>query len=100
MIRRPPRSTRTDTLFPYTTLFRSKQGFGLPVAVWLKDDPDMQAQVRTVLLDERTRARGWIRPAFVAELIDRHMAGGWDYSAQIRQLLVLELWVRRYMGGE
>src|SRR3546814_1144543 len=37
MIRRPPRSTRTDTLFPYTTLFRSdrfeavfemRQGFG------------------------------------------------------------------------
>src|SRR3546814_8948643 len=27
MIRRPPRSTRTDTLFPYTTLFRS---FGIP----------------------------------------------------------------------
>src|SRR3546814_3170966 len=25
MIRRPPRSTRTDTLFPYTTLFRSIQ---------------------------------------------------------------------------
>src|SRR3546814_4535708 len=31
MIRRPPRSTRTDTLFPYTTLFRSGQldAFGL-----------------------------------------------------------------------
>src|SRR3546814_2427116 len=26
MIRRPPRSTRTDTLFPYTTLFRSRHG--------------------------------------------------------------------------
>src|SRR3546814_9816408 len=26
MIRRPPRSTRTDTLFPYTTLFRSVPG--------------------------------------------------------------------------
>src|SRR3546814_5031338 len=26
MIRRPPRSTRTDTLFPYTTLFRSHLG--------------------------------------------------------------------------
>src|SRR3546814_11665074 len=26
MIRRPPRSTRTDTLFPYTTLFRSNDG--------------------------------------------------------------------------
>src|SRR3546814_8401598 len=27
MIRRPPRSTRTDTLFPYTTLFRSQRAF-------------------------------------------------------------------------
>src|SRR3546814_19319534 len=27
MIRRPPRSTRTDTLFPYTTLFRSVSNF-------------------------------------------------------------------------
>src|SRR3546814_9286538 len=29
MIRRPPRSTRTDTLFPYTTLFRSVDGQGI-----------------------------------------------------------------------
>src|SRR3546814_20409357 len=28
MIRRPPRSTRTDTLFPYTTLFRSSPAYG------------------------------------------------------------------------
>src|SRR3546814_16118710 len=28
MIRRPPRSTRTDTLFPYTTLFRSPSAMG------------------------------------------------------------------------
>src|SRR3546814_11250159 len=28
MIRRPPRSTRTDTLFPYTTLFRSLSLYG------------------------------------------------------------------------
>src|SRR3546814_9793070 len=34
MIRRPPRSTRTDTLFPYTTLFRSARNRpdGCPVA--------------------------------------------------------------------
>src|SRR3546814_8685917 len=30
MIRRPPRSTRTDTLFPYTTLFRSRDYPQLP----------------------------------------------------------------------
>src|SRR3546814_3170680 len=43
MIRRPPRSTRTDTLFPYTTLFRS-------VCI--------DAQQR-----ERARARGRVFPA-------------------------------------
>src|SRR3546814_13741152 len=30
MLRRPPRSTRTDTLFPYTTLFRSRSAPTLP----------------------------------------------------------------------
>src|SRR3546814_6963631 len=33
MLRRPPRSTRTDTLFPYTTLFRSAWGWRL--GFWL-----------------------------------------------------------------
>src|SRR3546814_18329227 len=32
MIRRPPRSTRTDTLFPYTTLFRSARDSRPPCA--------------------------------------------------------------------
>src|SRR3546814_16735077 len=42
MIRRPPRSTRTDTLFPYTTLFRSffrgQRGLG---AGWLRGGRDL-----------------------------------------------------------
>src|SRR3546814_11322412 len=33
MIRRPPRSTRTDTLFPYTTLFRSGDVIKLQIKV-------------------------------------------------------------------
>src|SRR3546814_15969320 len=39
MIRRPPRSTRTDTLFPYTTLFRSagQTIHGAPVVATLAD---------------------------------------------------------------
>src|SRR3546814_15565673 len=34
MRRRPPRSTRTDTLFPYTTLFRSKADTPRVVLTW------------------------------------------------------------------
>src|SRR3546814_15054632 len=43
MIRRPPRSTRTDTLFPYTTLFRSE---GLAVGTGGK--PEIGVQVHIV----------------------------------------------------
>src|SRR3546814_20145400 len=40
MIRRPPRSTRTDTLFPYTTLFRSREVTGVRTGVgdMIKDE--------------------------------------------------------------
>src|SRR3546814_17481780 len=36
MIRRPPRSTRTDTLFPYTTLFRSHSTTRDAISVYLQ----------------------------------------------------------------
>src|SRR3546814_19581748 len=41
MIRRPPRSTRTDTLFPYTTLFRSLAA----AAVWERDVDHWEAGI-------------------------------------------------------
>src|SRR3546814_14416734 len=37
MIRRPPRSTRTDTLFPYTTLFRSAYDLAVTHSAWCFD---------------------------------------------------------------
>src|SRR3546814_13228835 len=48
MIRRPPRSTRTDTLFPYTTLFRS-------VAFVAVGDDVLVADLLGLLVDDRHR---------------------------------------------
>src|SRR3546814_2003627 len=48
MIRRPPRSTRTDTLFPYTTLFRS------PLNMW-------RSEKSLVLKIQERNAKGKIR---------------------------------------
>src|SRR3546814_4863969 len=42
MIRRPPRSTRTDTLFPYTTLFRSGEAMTPPNILMVEDDPPIR----------------------------------------------------------
>src|SRR3546814_11018254 len=56
MVRRPPRSTRTDTLFPYTTLFRSiglqEPGFG-SVGLPCRTMVEREAIVAT-LVEDRT----------------------------------------------
>src|SRR3546814_1034194 len=62
MIRRPPRSTRTDTLFPYTTLFRSDLQDGelvgwkhalIAVDESVPPDPAFEAAVTDALTGER-----------------------------------------------
>src|SRR3546814_19964549 len=60
MIRRPPRSTRTDTLFPYTTLFRSHAGLDRRSAEirWLEDvEIEWIRTLRTDIGRDRTRDR-------------------------------------------
>src|SRR3546814_8150550 len=50
MIRRPPRSTRTDTLFPYTTLFRSTKSSGDTMARGGLYKSDVQKARATLLV--------------------------------------------------
>src|SRR3546814_8699344 len=73
MIPRPPRSTRTDTLFPYTTLFRSRPFiFGIDVEGHLRGERERRA-------DRRAEGRVGARQAGVriadagadAEAVDR-----------------------------
>src|SRR3546814_20220249 len=54
MIRRPPRSTRTDTLLPYTTLFRSV--------------PDHEAQGAGPRIKQATNAYRFLFPAFLSKI--------------------------------
>src|SRR3546814_305425 len=53
MIRRPPRSTRTDTLFPYTTLFRS-------MVTSCNHSPSLQAWLKSSACPE---SAAWLQPA-------------------------------------
>src|SRR3546814_6327059 len=58
MIRIPPISTRTDTLFPYATLFRSHMGLGTPVT-------------DVMCVSPRTATRDWTREQMLA-LMEQH----------------------------
>src|SRR3546814_2303049 len=59
MIRRPPRSTRTDTLFPYTTLFRSR--FSTEYLSHTQDDDGVSTRV----LDRTTGTEYTIRSKYL-----------------------------------
>src|SRR3546814_21085374 len=65
MIRRPPRSTRTDTLFPYTTLFRSKRQEGRCL------DPVLSAAGQVMASDtgSLTRRRGTAMKMFGSGIV-------------------------------
>src|SRR3546814_10107959 len=71
MIRRPPRSTRTDTRFPYTTLFRSEDERTLiQKQILFLEQGIVQSlvEILTLTKDDRlrqTRARALIDPAFI-----------------------------------
>src|SRR3546814_3043816 len=62
MIRRPPRSTRTDTLFPYTTLFRS----GRVVAAVFKALETFDEDGNHIAIRDRAddAAHGWGTPSW------------------------------------
>lgn len=86
-------------VIPQALLRKKKQGFGLPIAVWLRHDAAFQDSVREVLFDTRTRDRGWFDVSFVERLIAEHLRGSWDHSAPIWSLVVLELWLRRQLDA-
>src|SRR3546814_18814078 len=65
MIRRPPRSTRTDTLFPYTTLFRSNAAHN--------DLPGAQFHAADLAPDLSGHA--WMRAGFDRLLLDPPRSG-------------------------
>src|SRR3546814_2277527 len=80
MIRRPPRSTRTDTLFPYTTLFRS--GEGLISVVYTVDGPTDDPDVSVNPLSALTP--GFLRNIFTAGSGDEPAHALPDWKDRIR----------------
>src|SRR3546814_3272018 len=82
MIRRPPRSTRTYTLFPYTTLFRSRlrgdarmEVQGLAARCWLRRYPGRR-DLREVDGIDAGHAGGAASAVRAGQLRDRAVAGG------------------------
>src|SRR3546814_9724993 len=99
MIRRPPRSTRTDTLFPYTTLFRSfrfgqqhrQVGDGAAALLLLVADIDLDEQLRLpARLGARLRKRLHERRAVdrVDRVEERHrLLRSEEHTSELQSLM-------------
>src|SRR3546814_14993461 len=91
MIRRPPRSTRTATLFPYTTLFRSARSLSDPEAYWLEQAQRLDWVQMPSVADESSFAEHdfgvrWFGDGVLnvsVNCLDRHLAERGDDIALI-----------------
>jgi asparagine synthase (glutamine-hydrolysing) len=80
------------TLLPRDILERRKQGFGVPLRVWFRDD--LRDLTQDLLLSPRARQRGYFVPSTIERVVREHMAGTRNHDFRLWQLLMFEMWHR------
>src|SRR3546814_20589797 len=99
MIRRPPRSTRTDTLFPYTTLFRSRAAAKNHAYVTIMTDPaDYPALIEALQSNDGQTAYTF-RQKMAAKAYARTAAYDATISNWFAEALDIEMPRHRVIGG-
>jgi asparagine synthase (glutamine-hydrolysing) len=83
---------------PAEVLQRPKRGFGVPLRRWFQEQ--MIGWAREILLDARSRQRGWTRSTEVAALLRQHEQGSRDHAKRIWALVCLELWARAHVDRQ
>ena len=82
-------------LVPAAVLDRPKRGFGVPLRRWFHEQ--MLGWARDIMLDPRSRQRGWTRAGEVSALLRQHETGARDHAKRIWALVCLELWARAHV---
>ncbi|HEY7201678.1 MAG TPA: asparagine synthase (glutamine-hydrolyzing) [Candidatus Dormibacteraeota bacterium] len=84
-------------LLPDAVLDRPKMGFGVPMGDWLRTG--LRDLLQDALLSDRALGRGWFRPAAVRHMVSRQLAGHDEFHRVLWDLLLLELWLRRFVDA-
>jgi asparagine synthase (glutamine-hydrolysing) len=82
---------------PEPILTRKKMGFNVPIGIWFREG--QRDVISRLLLSERARSRDFLNNAFVAKLINDHLAGRTNYEKQLFILASLELWFRVFIDN-
>jgi asparagine synthase (glutamine-hydrolysing) len=82
-------------LIPQHVLTRPKMGFGVPLDHWFRTD--LKEMVRETLLSTRALGRGYFRGETIQRILDEQAKNRWHWHHHIYNLLMLELWHRRFI---
>ncbi|QDV32859.1 asparagine synthase (glutamine-hydrolyzing) [Tautonia plasticadhaerens] len=88
------RAAAADRL-PASILGRPKKGFGIPVARWLRGP--LSGLLGRLLEPDRLRSQGLLRPDAVSRLVAEHRGGVRDHRKPLWTLLILQLWLDRWL---
>jgi len=84
-------------LLPPSLLKQRKQGFGIPLRRWFREE--LFDFSKKLLLEQSSRSRRFFRPSYVRWLIDSHQSGKQDFGFQLYALVIFELWCRLTQGA-
>jgi asparagine synthase (glutamine-hydrolysing) len=87
--------TAMERHLPHDILHRRKQGFNVPMKIWMRGE--LRDFVCDTLTPARIRNRGFFRPEAVERLLDDHFSERKDASNKIFVLLMLETWQQLFM---
>jgi asparagine synthase (glutamine-hydrolysing) len=82
---------------PAELLQRRKQGFGFPIAQWMR--ADFAGCLQKLFQESRFVDLGWFRQEAMDKLLAEHLSGAADHNFRLWILLNLELWYRLYFDG-
>lgn len=80
-------------MLPRSILARGKQGFSIPVGVWIRHE--LRAWARAHLLDN-ARLFEWFRPSAIEHLLAEHESSRINHGKRLWALLMFSLWIERY----
>lgn len=83
---------------PSELVDRSKQGFGFPLALWMRDDLSMF--MRRLFSQSRFVELGLFNGGYIHDLLETHLAGKADHNIRLWLLINLEVWYRMAFEGE
>jgi asparagine synthase (glutamine-hydrolysing) len=79
---------------PTAIAARGKQGFSVPVGLWLRHE--LRDWARARLLDNRMLEE-WFRSAAIRRLLDEHDSGKINHGKRLWALVMFALWVEQYL---